>query len=243
MREDAGCAERFLCALFATAVKPISDLRLLISGLCALLLALCSVAEAQQSKKVRRIAWLTGSTLSSNTHRIEAFRQGLRDLGYVEGTNILIEWRGADGNPDRQPVLVAELLRLEVDVIVTSGGGPTRAAKETTATIPIVFAQDTDPIGNGFVASLARPGGNITGLSRLAPKLTGKQIDLLKEVVSKLSRVAVFANLTSPSYAQVLIIGSDKFQMGRTATCGLSLEKSSLPASRKMTVRMVENRP
>jgi putative ABC transport system substrate-binding protein len=217
MREDAGCAERFLCALFATAVKPISDLRLLISGLCALLLALCSVAEAQQSKKVRRIAWLTGSTLSSNTHRIEAFRQGLRDLGYVEGTNILIEWRGADGNPDRQPVLVAELLRLEVDVIVTSGGGPTRAAKETTATIPIVFAQDTDPIGNGFVASLARPGGNITGLSRLAPKLTGKQIDLLKEVVSKLSRVAVFANLTSPSYAQVLIIKETKLAAGALA--------------------------
>ena len=161
-------------------------------------------AEAQQSKKVRRIAWLTGSTLSSNTHRIEAFRQGLRDLGYVEGTNILIEWQGADGNPDRQRVLVAELLRLEVDVIVTSGGGPTRAAKEATATIPIVFAQDTDPIGNGFVASLARPGGNITGLSRLAPELTGKQIDLLKEVVPKLSRVAVFANLTSPSYSQVL---------------------------------------
>ena len=172
--------------------------------LCAMFLALCYSASAQQPKKVPRIAWLTGSTLSSNAHRIEAFRQGLRDLGYVEGKNILIEWRGADGNPDRQPVLVAELLRLEVDLIVTSGGGPTRVAKEATATIPIVFAQDTDPIGNGFVASLARPGGNITGLSRLAPELTGKQIELLKEVVPKLSRVAVFANLTSPSYSQVL---------------------------------------
>ena len=182
----------------------LSPLPFALSLMGAVLFSLCSVAEAQQSKKVRRIAWLTGSTLSSNTHRIEAFRQGLRDLGYVEGTNILIEWRGADGNPDRQRVLVAELLRLEVDVIVTSGGGPTRAAKEATATIPIVFAQDTDPIGNGFVASLARPGGNITGLSRLAPELTGKQIDLLKEVVPKLSRVAVFANLASPSYSQVL---------------------------------------
>ena len=99
--------------------------------------------------------------------------------------------RDADGNRDRQSVLVAELVRLKVDVIVTSGGGPTRGAKEATATIPIVFAQDTDPIGNGFVASLARPGGHITGLSRLAPELTGKQIELLKEVVSKLSRVAV----------------------------------------------------
>ena len=121
--------------------------------LCAMLFALCFSAEAQQPTKVPRIAWLTGSTLSSNAHRTEAFRQGLRELGYVEGKNIVIEWRGADGNPDHQPALVAELVRLKVDVIVTSGGGPTRAAKEATATIPIVFAQDTDPIGNGFVAS------------------------------------------------------------------------------------------
>ena len=132
------------------------------------------------------------------------FSAGAAELGYVEGKNIIIEWRGADGNRDRQSVLVAELVRLKVDVIVTSGGGPTRGAKEATATIPIVFAQDTDPIGNGFVASLARPGGNITGLSRLAPELTGKQIELLKEVVPKVLRVAVFANLTSPSYSQVL---------------------------------------
>jgi putative tryptophan/tyrosine transport system substrate-binding protein len=172
--------------------------------LSILLFVLCFSASAQQPAKVPRIAWLTGSTLSSNAHRTEAFRQGLRELGYVEGKNIIIEWRGADGNRDRQSVLVAELVRLKVDVIVTSGGGPTRAAKEATATIPIVFAQDTDPIGNGFVASLARPGGHITGLSRLAPELTGKQIELLKEVVSKLSRVAVFSNLTSPSYSQVL---------------------------------------
>ena len=159
----------------------------------AMLFALCFPAEAQQPKKVPRIAWLTGSSLSSNAHRIEAFRQGLRELGYVEGKNILIEWRGADGNRDRQRALVAELIRLKVDVIVTSGGGPTRDAKEATATIPIVIAQDTDPVGNGFVASLARPGGNITGLSRLAPELSGKQIDLLKEVIPSLSRVAVFA--------------------------------------------------
>jgi putative ABC transport system substrate-binding protein len=143
-------------------------------AICAMLFALGFSASAQQPK-VPRIAWLTGSTLSSNAHRTEAFRQGLRELGYVEGKNIIIEWRGADGNRDRQSVLVAELVRLKVDVIVTSGGGPTRATKEATATIPIVFAQDTDPIGNGFVASLARPGGNITGLSRLAPELTGKQ--------------------------------------------------------------------
>ena len=172
--------------------------------ICTMRFALCLPVWAQQPKKVPRIAWATGSSLSSNAHRIEAFRQGLRELGYVEGKSIVIEWRGADGNRDRQPALVAELVRLEVNVIVTAGGGPTRDAKEATATIPIVFAQDTDPIGNGFVASLARPGGNITGLSRLAPELTGKQIELLKEVVPKLYRVAVFANLTSPSYSQVL---------------------------------------
>jgi putative tryptophan/tyrosine transport system substrate-binding protein len=161
-------------------------------------------AKAQQPTKLSRIGWLTGSTLSSNAHRTDAFRQGLRELGYVEGKNIVIEWRGADGNRDRQRALAVELVRLKVDVIVTSGGGPTRAVKEETDTIPIVFAQDTDPIGNGFVASLARPGGNITGLSRLAPELTGKQVELLKEVVPRLSRVAVFATLSSPSYAQAL---------------------------------------
>ena len=156
------------------------------AGLFAIVIALtlCGArTEAQQPTKLPRIGWLTGSTLSSNAHRTDAFRQGLRELGYVEGKNIVIEWRGADGNSDRQRALTAELVRLKVDVFVTSGGGPTRAAKEETVTIPIVFAQDTDPIGNGFVASLARPGGNITGLSRLAPELTGKQVELLKEVV------------------------------------------------------------
>ena len=170
----------------------------------ALLLALRLPADAQRPAKVPRIGWLTGSTLSSNAHRTDAFRLGLRELGYVEGNNIVIEWRGADGNRDRQRALAVELVRLKVNVIVTSGGGPTRAAKEETVTIPIVFAQDTDPIGNGFVASLARPGGNITGLSRLAPELTGKQVELLDEVVPRLSRLAVFATLNSPSYAQAL---------------------------------------
>ena len=169
-----------------------------------MLFAPCSFVDAQQPPKIPRIGWLTGSTLSSNAHRIEAFRQGLRELGYVDGKNIVIEWRGADGNPDHQRPLVAELMRLKVHVLVASGGGPTRAAKEATATIPIVFAQDTDPIGNGFVASLARPGGNITGLSRLAPELSGKQMELLKEVVPRLSRVAVFASLSSASYSQAL---------------------------------------
>ena len=109
----------------------------------------------------------------------------------MEGKNIVIEWRFAEGKPDRIPGLVAELVRLKVDVIVTGGSVATRAAKEATSTIPVVMAQDSDPVGNGFVASLARPGGNITGLSTLAPEISGKQLELLKETVPKLSRVAV----------------------------------------------------
>jgi putative ABC transport system substrate-binding protein len=136
--------------------------------------------------------------------RIEAFRQGLRELGYVEGKNIVIEWRYAEGKFDRLPALVAELVRLKVDVIVTSGPQSTRVAKEATVTIPIVMGFDPDPVGGGFVASLARPGGNITGLSTLSPELSGKQLELLKETVTKLSRVAVLGNSTSPGNAQAL---------------------------------------
>ena len=128
--------------------------------------------------------------------RIEAFRQGLRELGYVEGKNIVIEWRYAEGKLDRLPALAAELVRLKVDIIVTAGPTVTRAAKEATVTIPIVMALDNDPVGNGFVASLARPGGNITGLSTLSPELSGKQLELLKEIVPKLSRVAVLGTST-----------------------------------------------
>ena len=122
----------------------------------------------------------------------------------MEGKNIVIEWRYAEGKLDRLPALAAELVRLKVDVIVTAGPTATRAAKEATATIPIVMAQDTDPVGNGFVASLARPGGNITGLSTLAPELSGKRLELLKEIVPKLSRVAVFGTSTNPGNAQTL---------------------------------------
>jgi putative ABC transport system substrate-binding protein len=125
---------------------------------------------------------------------VEAFRQGLRELGYVEGKNIVIEWR--EGTNDQIPALVAELVRLEVDVIVSGAVTLTRFAKADTSTIPIVMAQDSDPVGNGFVASLARPGGNITGLSTLAPELSGKKLEILKEVVPGLSRVAVFVTST-----------------------------------------------
>jgi len=161
-------------------------------------------AEAQQARKVPRIGYLTATSLSSNMARIDAFRQGLRELGYVEGKNILIEWRSGEGKLERQGELAAELVRLKVDVIITSGPTITRAAKEATVTIPIVMAFDSDPIGNGFIASLARPGGNITGLSALAPELSGKQLELLKEIVPKLSRVAVLGNSSEPANPKTL---------------------------------------
>ena len=145
-----------------------------------LLFALCSLrfafpAEAQQPAKVPRIGYLTGATLPAIPARPEAFRQGLRELGYVEGKNISIE-SPPPGAPRR-----ADLVRLKVDVIVTPGATATRVAKQATSTIPIVMAQDPDPVGNGFVASLARPGGNITGLSNLNRELGGKRLELLKE--------------------------------------------------------------
>jgi len=169
-----------------------------------MLLALSYSASAQQPKKVPRIGFLAAVSLSANSVRFEAFRQGLRELGYVEGKNIVIEWRYADGKLDRLPALAAELVRLNVDIIVSGGSTATRPAKEATNTIPIVMAQDTDPVGNGFVASLARPGGNITGLATLAPELSGKQLELLKEIVPKLSRVAVLGTSTRSGNAQSL---------------------------------------
>ena len=168
------------------------------------LLAVGAIAEAQQPVKITRIGYLDAVSLSVNAARVEAFRQSLRKLGYVEGKNIFIEWRSADGKLDRLPALAAELVHLKVDIIVTGGRSATRAAKEATSTIPIVMTQDSDPVANGFVASLARPGGNITGLSTLAPELSGKQLELMKEIIPKLSRVAVFGSSTSPGNAQSL---------------------------------------
>ena len=163
-----------------------------------------AVATAQQPSKVIRVGCLLAASASSEKSRIEAFRQGLRELGYVEGKNIVIEWRFGDGKQDRLPALAAELVRLKVDIIVTGGSAATRAAKEATTTIPIVMMQDADPVGSGFVASLARPGGNITGLSTLAPELSGKRLELLKEIIPKLSHVAVFGTSTQPGNAQML---------------------------------------
>jgi putative ABC transport system substrate-binding protein len=169
-----------------------------------LLFPLCMSAQAQQPTKLHRIGYLTGASLSANSARHEAFRQGLRDLGYVEGKNIVIDWRSAEEKLDRLPSLAADLVRLKVDIIVTGGSSSTRAAKQATITIPVVMAQDGDPVGSGFIASLARPGGNITGLSALAPELNGKRLELLREIVPKLSRVAVLGTSTQAGHAQSL---------------------------------------
>ncbi len=169
----------------------------------ALSLALAPLAgEAQQAGKMPRIGVLAGALLSTNPARIKAFREGLGELGYVEGKSIVIEWRFLEDKGDRLPALAVELTRLKVDVLVAFGPASTQAAKEATNTIPIVMAQVNDPIGAGFVASLARPGGNITGLSVMAPELSGKKLELLKEIVPKLSRVAVFGTSTLPGNEQ-----------------------------------------
>ncbi len=162
------------------------------------------LAEAQQSTKIPRIGYLGAAPSYANLARVQAFRQGLRKLGYVEGKNIVIEYRYADGKRDRLPSLASELVRLKIDVIVSGGSSVTGPAKEATVTIPIVMTNDPDPVGNGFVASLARPGGNITGLSTLGPELTGKRLEILKETVPKLARVAVLGNLTESGNAQAL---------------------------------------
>jgi putative tryptophan/tyrosine transport system substrate-binding protein len=172
------------------------------AGLLSLVIAfaMCGDVEAQPTK-IPHIGFLTASSLTDNAARIEAFRQGLRELGYVEGKNIVIELRSAEGEQSRLPALVAELIRLKIDIIVSAGPAVTRPAKEATFTIPIVMGFENDPVGSGVVASLARPGGNITGLSTLAPELSGKQLELLKEIVPKLSRVAVIGNSTNPGNA------------------------------------------
>src|SRR6267378_4069499 len=166
------------------------------------LLAVAVIAEAQQPTKIPRIGYLSANSPSAITAGMEAFRQGLRELGYIEGKNITIEWRYAEEKRERLPVLASELVRLKADVIVTGGPSATRAAKEATHTIPIVMTFDSDPVANRFGASLGRPDGNITGLSTLAPELSGKQLELLKEIVPKLSRVAVFGTSTRLGNAQ-----------------------------------------
>ena len=161
-------------------------------------------ATAQQPKRVPTIGFLALAPRSSISPRVEAFQQGLHELGYIEGKNISVEYRYADEKLDRLPELAAELVRLKVDIIVTGGDIVTRVVKDATSTIPIVMPYDNDPVGSGFVANLSRPGGNITGLSSLSPELSGKRLELLKEIVPRLSRVAVFGTSTAPVNARLL---------------------------------------
>jgi putative ABC transport system substrate-binding protein len=168
-------------------------------ALSALLFALSFSAEAQQTGKVPRIGYVGNSTPGSNVSFTGAFRQGLRDLGYVEGKNILLEYRDAEGKVDRIPSFVAELVQLKVDVLVLPNVLAIRTAKEATKTIPIVMMTNVDPVTTGIVDSLARPGGNITGLSRLTRELSGKRLELLKEVVPGISRVGVLWDADVPS--------------------------------------------
>ena len=167
-------------------------------ALCILLFALCVPVEAQQAKKMPRIGYL--SLASQAGPREEAFLQGLRDLGWVDGQNISIEYRWAAGNVDRLAALAKELVRLKVDVIVASATPAVSAAKNATKMIPIVMGPAADPVRTGLVASLARPGGNITGMSLIMPELAGKRIELLKEVLPKLSRVAFLAYGPGPAH-------------------------------------------
>jgi putative ABC transport system substrate-binding protein len=166
------------------------DRRAFIGTLAGGLLAAPLAAEAQQATKVPRIGYLVTS-LAVSPHPQEAFRQGLRDLGYVEGRNVVIEYRDAEGKPERFPAVAAELVALKVDVIVAGPTLAALAAKQATKTIPIVFANAADPVASGLVTSLARPGGNVTGLSMLAPELVGKCLELLTQAVPRVSRIAV----------------------------------------------------
>jgi len=171
-------------------------------ALVLMLSSFVSSVYAQPLAKVPRIGFLSGVSQPAISARTEAFSQGLRDLGYIEGKNIIIEWRYADGKFERLNALAAELVRLKTDIIVSAAPIVTRPLKEATKTIPIIMAFDDDPIGNGFVASLARPGGNITGLSNLSPEISGKQIEILKETLPKLERVAVLGSSNRPGNAQ-----------------------------------------
>ena len=171
--------------------------------LSTLLFALSALpTRAAEPAKLARIGFLTNNSPTTFPAGDAAFRLGLRELGYIEGKNIIIEWRYGEGKPGRLREMLNELIRSNVAVIVTGGPSSTRLAKQSNTTIPIVMATDPDPVANGFVASLARPGGNITGVSTLAPEISGKQLEILKEVVPRLARVAVFGTSFSPGNAQ-----------------------------------------
>jgi putative ABC transport system substrate-binding protein len=182
------------------------------------LLVAGAVASAQQPKKVHRIGYLASRDAATESTRSEGIRLALRELGYIEGQNIAFEYRYGEGKQDQYPKLAVELVRLKVDVIVTAGGDPLiQAARNATKTIPIVMAGGgADPVEAGYVGSLARPGGNVTGLTNLGRKLSGKRLELLKEAVPKVARVAVLYNPAAPSALELKEVQSAARALGLT---------------------------
>ena len=178
-------------------------------------------ARAQQTGKMYRIGYLGNSTAALEADLVKPFRDGLRDLGYEEGRSVLIEYRWAEGNDERFPVLIAELIAQKVDVIVTTSTPAHLAAKKATRSVPIVMTSSGDPVATGIVASLARPGGNITGLSSIASELQGKRLELLREAIPKLSHIAVFWNPSNP-------ISIIEFKQVSTAAQVLQMKVQSL---------------
>jgi putative ABC transport system substrate-binding protein len=172
--------------------------RTFLAGTGAVLLAAPLAAEAQPAGKVTRIGMLEPTSMALNAANLDAFRQGLRELGYVEGKNFVVEYRSADGRGERFPDLAAELVRLKVDVILTRGTPAVIAAKNATRTIPVVMAASGDPVLSGVVASLARPGGNVTGLSAIVGEVSGKRLELLREVIPGVSRIVGLFNMSNP---------------------------------------------
>jgi putative tryptophan/tyrosine transport system substrate-binding protein len=181
-------------------------------------------AHAQQ--KIPRIGFMGNSTAALETNLVDAFREGLRELGYEEGRNIAIEYRWADGNYDRFPTLAEELIAAKVDAIVTAGTPAALAVKRATTTVPLVMVAVGDPIGTGLVSSLARPGGNLTGLSSIAPDLEGKRLQLLREVLPALSHVAMFVNSLNPFH-----VSSMKQARAAAQAMGIKLQLHDIPKS------------
>jgi putative tryptophan/tyrosine transport system substrate-binding protein len=195
---------------------------------CTLLLALCSTIEAQQTKKIPRIGYVSGTgTDPENSNNLKGLRQGLKDLGYIEGKNILIEFRNTGANPDLIPNLVSQLVQLRVDVLVVSTLTMIRYAKQATKTIPIVMVTSADPVATGLIDSLARPGGNVTGIALLTRDLTGKRLELLKEIVPTISR-AGFVLPESPD-------ARTRFKEYEAAASALKIQLQSLPLQRQKT--------
>jgi putative ABC transport system substrate-binding protein len=223
---DAGedVKKKVIVLTLSARLFALSPMRSALCFLGAMLLALSFPAEAQQPQKIPRIGILLPNPPAMSPELLKAFHQGLREFGYVEGRNILIEYRFGEGKSARYPDLAAELVRLKVDVIVTSSTPAIEAVKNATTTIPIVMAASADPVGSGLIASLDQPGGNITGLTMLSPELSGKRLELLKETVPRISRVAVLWNPTNTSGA-------------------VSWREIQLPAQRlKMQVQSIEVR-